>query len=298
VKRRIALLFHEHDRRRDLSGYLIHHFAEAWRAQGHEVVRVFGAGEYVPADIALVHVDLSLVPDEYLALAGRYPIALNARVKDIRKSAFSRNVLRPDDADEYDGPVIVKSDLNNAGQPERRLARAALRSPLRRLAARCRGIGAVRFRSALDYHVYSSLRAVPRAYRDDPGVVVERFLPERAGGMYHLRVYHFLGDRSSCSRMASPHPIVTAATCRAIEPVAPHPEIEARRQALGLDYGKLDYVVRDGEAILLDVNKTTARASLPLTPERLARWRDRAAGLFAYLDGEPGRRRAALPVDG
>jgi hypothetical protein len=95
-----------------------------------------------------------------------------------------------------------------------------------------------------------------------------------------------------------PHPIVTAATCRAIEPVAPHPEIEARRQALGLDYGKLDYVVRDGEAILLDVNKTTARASLPLTPERLARWRDRAAGLFAYLDGEPGRRRAALPVDG
>jgi hypothetical protein len=33
-------------------------------------------------------------------------------------------------------------------------------------------------------------------------------------------------------------------------------ELYAIRQQLGMDYGKLDYVVRDGKVVLLDVNRT------------------------------------------
>jgi len=43
--------------------------------------------------------------------------------RDIRKSAFSRNLVRPGDG--WDGPVIVKSDLNCAGRPERLLREPA-----------------------------------------------------------------------------------------------------------------------------------------------------------------------------
>jgi hypothetical protein len=284
VKRRIAVLFHEHDRRRDLSVYLIWHFARFWREAGHAVELVFGGGEHVPADVALVHVDLSVVPDAYLELARGYPITLNARVRDIRKSTLSRHRLRA--TDPYDGPVIVKSDLNNAGLPERRLARlgARARSPFHRLLNRCGELGHVRFRSARDYRIYERLGAVPRRDFADPAVVVERFVPERENGLYHVRVYHFLGDRHSCSRLGSVHPIVGGATACRIEPIEPHPEIVALRRGLAFDYGKLDYVVHDGRAILLDANKTPAHASLPMTPERLARWRRRAEGLFSYFD--------------
>jgi hypothetical protein len=282
---RIAVLFHEADRERDLSVYIVHHFAELWRARGHAVAFVFGTAADVPADVALVHVDLSVVPDEYLAFARRYPVALNARVKDIRKATVSRQLVRAGDT--WAGPVIVKSDLNAAGRPERSLRRAQARrrSRLHRVLNRWREwrAGGARFASARDYRIYERLEQVPAALRSDPRLVVERFLPERDAAGYHVRVYHFLGDRGTCARLTSPHPIVTGATACGVEAIEPHPEIVALRRALGFDYGKFDYVLHEGRPVLLDANKTTAHAALPRTPERLARWRHRAEGIDAYL---------------
>jgi hypothetical protein len=74
-----------------------------------------------PADILLIHVDLSVVPDEYLEFASRYPIALNKAAKDIRKSLISLNLVRAGDS--YSGKVIVKTDLNYGGSPERIMRR-------------------------------------------------------------------------------------------------------------------------------------------------------------------------------
>ena len=115
--RRIAVLFHRKDRGRKIASYVVHDLAECWRRAGHHVAYLFGTDRMEPADLLLVHVDLSVVPDEYLAFAARYPIVLNGLVKDIRKSAFS--TARLDASDDWDGPVIVKTDLNNAGRPER-----------------------------------------------------------------------------------------------------------------------------------------------------------------------------------
>ena len=115
--RHIAVLFHEGDRHRDPSDYVVDHLAEFWREDGHRVSYVFGVKRFVPADIVLVHVNLSVVPGAYLEFASRYPIVLNGKIADIRKSTFSRNVVRP--GDPWDGPVIIKSDLNYAGVPER-----------------------------------------------------------------------------------------------------------------------------------------------------------------------------------
>ena len=117
MKRRIAILHHE--KHPDIDAYVISLFAAQWRNDGHEVLHVSGTRHFVPADIVIVHVDLSVVPQHYLDYAARYPIALNGRLRDIRKSAFAVPELTR--IDDWDGPVIVKSDpaLHPEQHPQR-----------------------------------------------------------------------------------------------------------------------------------------------------------------------------------
>ena len=95
------MLFHEGDRHRNPSEYIVHHLAEFWREDGHTVSYVYGLKRFVPADIVLVHVNLSVVPSDYLEFASRYPLVLNGKIRDIRKSSFSKNLVRPGS---WDGP--------------------------------------------------------------------------------------------------------------------------------------------------------------------------------------------------
>jgi len=44
-------------------------------------------------------------------------------------------------------------------------------------------------------------------------------------------------------------------TRREILPETP-PELRAARKSLGFDFGKFDYVIRDGKAVLFDANRT------------------------------------------
>src|SRR5262249_4840512 len=118
-RRRIAILFHENNRARHLRTYAITFLAEFWRRDGHRVYFLFGTRKFVPADLILVHVDLTIVPDEYLEFASRYPIALNKGAKDVRKSQISISLVKRGDL--YPGKVIVKTDLNSGGYLERAL---------------------------------------------------------------------------------------------------------------------------------------------------------------------------------
>jgi hypothetical protein len=277
MKSTIVIICHRNDRRTDPRGMVIHHLAELWREDGHDVRFLFGVRDFVPADLAILHVDLSVVPGAYLKLTQRYPVVVNGRVTDIRKSVISRSLVTVDDP--YEGPVIVKSDLNFAGEPERRLRRfpRLMRSVDEYLRPH-------RLREPAEYPVYGSLGEVPQRYLRDPGLVVEKFLPEIEGDLYCVRLYEFLGDRWTCVKLLGRHPIVNGATCIRVETVEPHPGIVARRKELGFDYGKFDYVIRDGEAILLDANKTTGTSPTGVpSPENLARRRHRAQGIYFYL---------------
>jgi hypothetical protein len=279
LKKRIAILFHEHDRRRDLTRYAITFLAEYWRADGHEVIPVFGFKKFIPADLALLHVDQSLVPDEYLAFAQRYPIALNGMVKDIRKSTISRNLVSLDDP--YDGPTILKSNLNYAGLPEREMDRVR-GSTLTQRIQKLLPIQSPSFNTPMNYRIFERARDIPRAYFKRRDLIIERFLPEMEQGLYHVRNYQFLGDRETWTRLASRYPIVNDITQVSQEDIEPHPEIVELRQNLGFDYGKFDYVTHDGKAVLLDANKTTG-ASAVRTPELEAMRRHRAGGIYSYF---------------
>ena len=83
--------------------------------------------------------------------------------------------------------------------------------------------------------------------------------------------------------MASVHPLVKAGTSLRVERIEPHAEIVAWRETLEMDYGKLDYVIHEGEVVLLDVNKTTGASRHLGAAELRSMRRYQAEGLYAYF---------------
>jgi len=284
MKKTIAVIFHENEPRSSLPRFAIWHLAEVWREENIKVLFLFGVHKYVPADLALLHVDLTAVPDEYLDFGRRYPVALNGHVKNIHKSSFSKHRVKPGDG--YEGKVIVKSELNYAGEPERKL----LGNPLSRLALRIRCRLPIfqpvhrgptpDFRTPRDYRIFENPGCVPEDWLKRNDIVIEKFLPEMREGLYCLRSHHFLGAHGACVLRKSVHPIINASTSIGREEVSPDPEIVKIAKLMKFDFGKFDYVLHEGKAVLLDTNKTPGAGRAPLFSVMCREW---AKGIHAYL---------------
>jgi len=235
-----------------MHNYLVVRLARRWRAAGHRVEVHAGFADPPAADIAFLHVDLTVVPQPYLEAMRRYPVAVNGTLGDLRKRSYSRLLVRRDD--DYAGPVFVKSDLNSGGRPE-----AGKRNIARRLGHEA----GAQARAASDvYQVYGSSGEVPAAFWEREDLVVEKFLPERDGEAYCLRQYFFLGDAEAGYLLRSRKPVVKGESGFSMEPAPVAPGIRELRRQMRCDYGKFDYVLRDGRAVLLDANRTPAHAAL------------------------------------
>lgn len=276
------------DNQNTVKRYLINQFVTIWREEGHDVFYLFGTDQFVPADLIFVHIDLSKVPKSYLEFAGQYPVAVNGKISNINKSTFSQNILRPGDS--WDGPVIVKTDKNAAGVPERwrgGLMKKVQNKLLSVLNLRHSDFHLLspRIKSPYDYPVFDHLTEVPRHYFYHPGLIVQKFTPEMDDGYYCLRYMSFLGDRISCTRLKGKHPVVTGSTADVVEhTIEPHDEIIEMRKKLNFDYGKFDYVVVDGQPILLDTNKTVGSSpNLVDNAEMRERRKFRAEGIYSYF---------------
>ncbi|NBC03826.1 MAG: hypothetical protein GVY20_09005 [Bacteroidetes bacterium] len=284
--KRIAILLFEEDNQKTLKQHLISLLAEYWREDGHEVIYLFGTDRFVPADLLFLHVDLSIVPDEYLEFAERYPVVINGKIKDIRKSTYGTHLLNQED--NWDGQVIVKSDYNCAGIPER--TRGGFLGKvhdkvLKTIHRFNNKKSPLAIRTALDYKVYNHLSDVPRLYFYHPGLVVQKFLPEIDDGHYCIHTLFFLGDQLSCARLKGDHPIVKDHTITDLDRnIEPHTDILSLREKLQFDYGKFDYVIYEGEAVLLDANKTVGwPPNLSNNEESMAQIKNRAKGLYSYF---------------
>jgi hypothetical protein len=55
------------------------------------------------------------------------------------------------------------------------------------------------------------------------------------------------------------------------------------RKKLNFDYGKFDYVIHDGRAILLDINKTVGVEIIYGVPDLEGQRRYRADGIYSYF---------------
>ena len=287
LPRRILILLHARDRLAKRRAYQIWGIADVWRSWGIEVLVQRGIDRFVDADVIVNHLDLTIVPPLYLRHMERYAVAINGRSRDISKRIVSRNLVHRNQR--WDGPVILKTDRNYGGEPERRLLlpnRARVRDALRRRLSR----HPWRIRQSLpssDYLILDSVSAVPEDVWDNPYLVVERFLPEREGALYVLRTLTFFGDRWICRRITSASPVVKSGNAVHAGEIEPHPEAFATARRFGLDRGKVDYVLHDGEAVILDVNRTNTMGR-SMTRERQRRTFERLApGLRSFWP--PGR---------
>jgi hypothetical protein len=182
--------------------------------------------------------------------------------------------------------VIVKTDLNCWGLPERqkRLGRWTWRFR-KVLAAMERAIPAHRIpHRTRTYPIYQSLAEVPEIVWANPGLVAERFLPEMDAGGFSTRAWVFLGDRESCTRILSDQPIVKADAALKLEKSVVPDEIRAERARLGFDFGKFDFVIREGQPILLDINKTPGAPPASMDQEMAAIFEDTAAGIGSLIN--------------
>ena len=228
----------------------------------------------VSGDAALLHVDATVVDDDYLALASRYERTINFGTGDISKARISRLRLAP--GDRWDGQVIVKAHLNAGGNMEHNHNKFAER---RRKPLPHPGVEKIE-----RYQVLQHIDAVADVVWADPALVVERFMPEPDPDGFALRTWVFMGSRERCTRTVSTDPIVKAADAIRYEAVDVPEEMRAERERLKFDFGKFDFVVLDGKAILLDANRTpgTAPAITPLLKDGA---QNRAEGLDELIRG-------------
>ena len=230
--------------------FLVESLSRIWAANGHRVTVTCDLDRLPGADIAFLHVDLSVIPDSYASAMRRYQTVINGDVLDIRKRRVSRQILCR--TDNWSGPVIIKSDLNAGGSPEWRAHNSAIRRGLPPIAA---------IEPNSRYQVLRNLRKVPDEVWADSGLVVERYLPERAGLGYHVRTWIFFGEQEYCVRRFGYHRIIKGHNTVRCEAAEVPDELRAERERLRFDFGKFDFVVPNGVPILLDANKTPAIGS-------------------------------------
>lgn len=270
----IAVLTGEHDAFHGRE-FMLQRLFPHWIEAGHFVVVHQGPGEPPPADLAILHVDLTVVPRDYTEQLGRYRTVVNGATGDIRKRTYSRQLVSRGDG--WEGPVIVKTDANCGGLPEAHWEQMEVRKG--------RGAGgSVRY-IAGPYPIFDSASRVPPEVWEDWQLIVERFLPERDGEGYATRAYVFFGDHERCNRVAGPHPIVKAADATTRVPVAVPDQIRDERRRLGFDYGKIDFVLHDGTPILLDANRTPTMPGGAISETVQNGMRDLSRGIESFLRG-------------
>ena len=279
---KIAVLTHANDELESRS-YLLNLLVDTWQKCGTEILVLRGIDRFEPADALILHVDLTIVPRDYIAFSQRYPVVINGRVHDISKRKISAHLLRAGNS--YQGEVIVKTDLNCGGSPEGS-GRGARRGRLQRVLYKRLPWSWTGNLSSETYPIFPSPAAVPRAVWFNPRLVVEKYLPEREGAHYCLRQWIFFGDREINQRVFSAEPIIKSKNVIHREYDVPVPEaLHAMRSKLGFDYGKFDYVLVNGEVALLDANRTPGANRNNPSPRLSAIVNELAQGLDAFVAG-------------
>jgi len=268
---RIVVITHKFDKF-DRRAYILTGVLKEIERRGVEIQIARGPKRFVPADLAILHVDCTEIDPNYRTLARRYPRAVNLSVGNIGKRAVSGAALSKDSA--WDGPVIVKTHLNAMGTPELFHNQVAT---LRR-----RPLPHPDVTSLVDYAVHERVTDVPESTWRDQRLIVEKFIPESDPRGFAMRTWVFMGSRERCTRNIAERPMIKAADVIAREPVEVPEDLRRERSRLGFDYGKFDFVVHDGKAVLLDANPTpTAPDNLSEDMKRGAN--DLAEGLLAFL---------------
>jgi hypothetical protein len=269
---KILIIQHENDFIGEQGVYFIEVIARCWREAGHKVVFINGLQKNITADVAILHVNLSVVPDEYVRYTMQFPVALNFGITDIRKRSISQYLVQKDD--HYDGPVIVKTDLNCGGIPEAKIYnkplpnRRSLMKYVRKTVRKTRRAGIklnlinanarrlVQSEYRESFQTFENKRRVPTYIWENDDWIVEKFVPEKEGSKFVRRNAYFLGSKIIGFKSYSLDPIIKEEEEGVSDKIEVPEEIILLKNKLGLDYGKIDYVMYKEKPVVLDVAKT------------------------------------------
>ncbi|WP_189409383.1 hypothetical protein [Neogemmobacter tilapiae] len=229
------------------------------------------------ADLGFLHLNKTRIKPNEVPIIPNGGRLLNGKALDISKRVISSLLVTPES--NWDGRVIIKTDLNHFGIPEAQGKKPSWKAKLRSQVAKF-SWQLARELPFKDYPVLSGLRKVPPWVWEDKRLIVEKFLPEIDSGYYCVRGWMFLGQQSYGWKLYSTHPLAKGGTMVKHDYLEDIPEgLEALRAMHGFDFGKFDYVMHEGRAVLLDANKTPAFVGDPASP----RLRRLASGIHDYL---------------
>jgi len=282
-KLRVAIITHEIDEFQD-SNYLLRHLSRIWERDDIEIAIVKGVNQEPPkADIAILHTDITVVGEDYTRLFYHYPLVINGAVTDISKTVFSDLIVKKGDA--YNGKVIVKTNANFGGMREREKkfnegdwqSTIEIQRPWRRV------------EWMDEYPVFDSPSAVPSGVWRNDRLVVEKFLPEKnSQGEYLLKVWVFFGDEGIYYNIVSNESVIKSHNLirREFLDVNDVPEaIREVRARMGFDYGKFDFAIHEGKAVLYDVNRTPGGPKQAVKSETAEQsYQTLSAGLNSFVD--------------
>ena len=234
--------------------YLVSCFRSAWEDMGWTVS--VGRRFHEMSDLCILHHDVTRLDPLRLPEPPVGVPVLNGKVLDISKRRLSGILLK--EGDDWDGPVIVKTDLNHFGGPEFRYMSKSARF-INKSRKRLAGLNwtLARFLPENDYPILKDMRSVPKWVWSRNDLIVERFLPERDGDLYCLRGWVFLGSENYGYRLYATDPLVKTGTMVRFDYLEEVPvELMEIRKEWQVDFGKFDYVLHDGKPVLLDINKT------------------------------------------
>lgn len=246
----ILIVNAERQRKKDL----ITHLAKRWEMMGFRVIMHYGSNNLPPADIAVLHVNRTVVPQIYHDVLADYPIVINRNILDISRERYSKILLT--DQSNYKGAVIIKTNANYGGMPEYNQLEEQQRLP------QDDNWSTKEFLDPRRYPIYRRLQDVPHGAWENPHLIIEKFVPEIERKYffrkyYFVRYWSFFGDSSSTGRFGSRNPILKFSSRETEDiPVEIPASLVEKRRELEIDYGRFDFVVHNNRAILLDVNKT------------------------------------------
>lgn len=226
---------------------------DIWRERGHSIS--IGSTLPEPSDLALLHINTTTISSADVPPARPGVPFLNRQALDISKRHVSHRLVRPDDA--YDGAVIVKTDENFYGL---RRSPPSLSHELTTFLRRAATKRTWRYLHLLPHHNYPVLATkaeVPDWVWRRKDLVVEQFTPEIEGGLFVLRLWLFVSGKEYGAKLFSREPVVKTGNIERYEYIDDVPDqLREERRRLNMDFGKFDFVVHEGQPVLLDANKT------------------------------------------
>lgn len=281
----VLILAHTLDSITPRGNYTVNLLARLFVEAGLKVGYQIGLANRPDARLIINHVDLTVTPPDYVHFLQSYPVVLNGSLTDISKHIVCDGTL-VSFGDGYRGPVIVKTQLNCGGLQESRKSLLPKPPELRP------GVDEIYTWRTLptidpqDYPVLASPDPITADVWANPHLVVQRLVTEQdKEGRYRLRSWYVLGDRGFHVITMSHHPVVRGRNIidRKVVELELPPRLKTLRNEMKVDFGRFDYVLANGDAVVFDINRTPT--STPGAVERYqSQWRQMALGIKRYLD--------------